>query len=373
MSLRRIRLLIWKEFLQLRQDPFLAGILVIAPIVQLIMFGYVVAVDITHLNTAILDLDRSNLSRQIDADFASSEYFTVVRRPGSEAEIRALLDQGIVQIAVVIPEGTQDALTHGTTAPIGLIVDGSDSQVSSVAGGYASQIIAGLNADRVEQLGANLAGPGVNAQVRVLYNPTVQSINTMVPGLIAVISMISLMIVMSQAVVKERESGTLVQMFVTPIHAGEYLVGKIVPYVILATIQVAIVTTVGIGWFKVPFNGNVWVVVVGMVLFMLTSIGLGLLVSLMARTRQQAQQVIMFLMLPFMILSGFIFPVQSMPPVLQAVSAMIPMTYILEVLRGAFVKGSGFADLAVPLLALAGFAIVIFGSAVIATRRRITE
>ena len=372
MSLSRIRLLIWKEFLQLRQDPFLAGILIIAPIVQLLLFGYVVAVDITHLNTAVVDLDRTTVSRQIDSSFSSSEYFTVTRRPGSEAEVRELLDRGTIQIAVVIPAGTQDALNAGTTAPIGLIVDGSDSQVSSVAGGYASQVIAELNAARIEQLGVAADAPGVDAQVRVLFNPTLASINTMVPGLIAVISMVSLMIVMSQAVVKERESGTLEQMFVTPIHAGEYIVGKITPYVMLATIQVAIVATVGIGWFKVPFNGNVWVVVVGMLLFMLTSIGLGLLVSLMANTRQQAQQVIIFLMLPFMILSGFIFPIQSMPDWLQAVSAMIPMTYILAVLRGAFVKGSGFADLAVPLFALAGFAIVLFGSAVIATRRRIT-
>jgi ABC-2 type transport system permease protein len=195
----------------------------------------------------------------------------------------------------------------------------------------------------------------------------------MVPGLVAIISMISLLIVMSQAVVKERESGTLEQMFVTPIRAGEYIIGKITPYALLAVAQMLIVASVGIGWFRVPFYGNVWVVVLGMVLFMLTSIGLGLFVSLMARTRQQAQQVMIFLMMPFMILSGFLFPIESMPGWLQPLSRAIPMTYALQVLRGVFVKGSGFADLTVPLLALAGFAVVIFGSAVVATRRRITE
>ncbi|MEA4945248.1 MAG: ABC transporter permease [Propionicimonas sp.] len=372
-SLRRLRLLIWKEFLQLRHDPFLAGILIVAPVVQLIMFGYVVAVDITHLNTAVIDLDHTVTSRAIDASFASSEYFTVTQRPGSEDEVRQLLDQGTIQLAVVIPAGTETALTQGETAPIGVIVDGSDSQVSALAGGYASQIIAGVNSARAAQLGATVAGaPGIDAQVRVLFNPTLSSINTMVPGLVAVISMLSLMIVMSQAVVKERESGTLEQMFVTPIRAGEYIIGKITPYVLLAIAQMLIVASVGIGWFKVPFAGSVWVVVVGMLLFMLTSIGLGLLVSLMAHTRQQAQQVIVFLMMPFMILSGFIFPIESMPAWLQPVSRAIPMTYALEMLRGVFVKGSGFADLATPLLALAGFGVVIFGTAVVATRRRIT-
>jgi ABC-2 type transport system permease protein len=372
MSLRRIRLLIWKEFLQLRQDPFLAGILVIAPIVQLIVFGYVVAVDITHLNTAIVDLDHTTVSRSIDSAFTSSEYFTVQQRPGTEAEIRQLMDSNTIQVAVVIPEGTQDALTRGQTAPIGVIVDGSDSQVSTVAGAYASQIVAGINTARAAQAGAVVSGPGVDGQVRVLYNPTLDAINTMVPGLIAVISMISLMIVMSQAVVKERESGTLEQMFVTPIRAGEYIIGKITPYVLLAFIQILVVAGVGIGWFHVPFAGSIWVVVVGMLLFMMTSIGLGLLVSLMATTRQQAQQVIVFLMMPFMILSGFIFPVESMPGWLQAISAAIPMTYILEVVRGAFVKGSGFADLVVPLTVLAVYGIAIFSVAVAATRRRIT-
>lgn len=371
-TLRRIGLLIWKEVLQLRQDPFLAALLLIAPIMQLLVYGYVVAVDINHLSTAVVDLDRSAASRLIDANFTSSEYFDVIEHPASEAEIRDLLDRNRIQVAVVIPEGTQDALTQGRLAPLGIIVDGSNSQVSAVAGGYASQLVATINSARLAQLGALGAGPGVDAQVRVVFNPTMNSINSMIPGLIAVIAMISLLIVMSQAVVKERESGTLEQMFVTPIRVGEYIIGKITPYILMALIQIALVAVVGIGWFKVPFYGNIWVVLVGMFLFLMTSIGMGLLVSLMASTRQQAQQVMMFMMMPFMILSGFIFPIDSMPGWLQAISAMIPLTYILEVLRGVAMKGSGFAELAGPLWVLAGFGITIFTVAVVATRRRIT-
>ncbi|MDR1711293.1 MAG: ABC transporter permease [Propionibacteriaceae bacterium] len=373
MSAKRVRLLIWKEFLQLRQDPFLAGILLAAPILQLIVFGYVVAVDISHLNTAVVDLDHTYISRQVDSAFTSSEYFTVTRRPASEGDIQELMDPGEIQLAVVIPQGTQSALAAGKTAPIGIIVDGSDSQVASVAGGYASQVIAQLNAERAALAGASLSGPGVDAEVRVLYNPTLAAINNMLPGLIAVISMISLLVVMSQAVVKERESGTLEQMFVTPIRAGEYIIGKITPYVLLAIAQIGVISSVGLGWFHVPFNGDVAVIAVAMLLFMMTSIGLGLLISLISRTRQQAIQTMIFLMLPFMILSGFIFPIESMPNWLQPLSQAIPMTYAMRVLRAVFAKGSTFADLSTELIVLAGFGVVIFTIAVAATRRRITE
>lgn len=372
MSFARIRLLMWKEFLQLRRDPMLIRLLLMMPILQLILFGYVVAAEISHLNTAIVDLDRTPVSRALESSFDSSEYFTVTQHPAQESAIRSLMDHGQIQAAIVIPEGTQDALNQGTVAPIGIIVDGSNSQVSSVAGGYASQIITLFNGDRVASLGMTANGPGIDAQVRVLFNPTLDPINTMIPGLIAVIMMTSLLATMSQAVVKERESGTLEQMFVTPIRSGEYIMGKVTPYALLATVQMIFVAVIGMLWFKVPFHGNILVVVVGLILFMLSCIGLGLLVSLMSSTRQQAQQIMIFIMLPFMILSGFIFPIEAMPAWIQPFSLLIPLTYILEVMRGAYVKGVGFADLAQPLIALALFGVIVFGTAVAATRRRIT-
>lgn len=373
MSTRRIRLLIWKEFTQLRRDPLLVRLLLLMPVVQLIMFGYVVAADIRHLTTAVVDLDRTVASRQLTDAFVGSGYFTITQRPATEDDLRPLIDRGQIQVALVIPAGTQDALTRGQVAPIGIVVDGSDSQVSSVGASYASQIIAQFNADRIAAQGITIAAPGLDAQVRVMFNPTMDSVNTMIPGLIATIMMISLMAIMSQAVVKERESGTLEQMFVTPIRATEYLVGKLTPYAALATVQMLIVAGIGTWWFRVPFNGNVWVVLVGLALFMLTCVGLGLFVSLVSRTRQQAQQAMMFIMLPTMILSGFIFPIDSMPAIIQPLTNLIPLTFALEVLRGAFVKGSGFAALAPQLWTLAGFAAVIFTASIIATRRRISE
>ncbi|MEN0070786.1 MAG: ABC transporter permease [Propionicimonas sp.] len=373
MSGRRIRTLIWKEFTQLRRDPLLLRLLMIMPIVQLILFGYVVAADVRNLATAVVDLDRTATSRELVDAFRGSGYFTIVENPTSETALQPLLDTGVVKVGVVIPEGTQDRLLSGQVADIGIVVDGSDSQVSSVASGYATQIVARENLDRPARLGVSTVGPGIDARVRVVFNPTLDPINSMIPGLIAAILLISLSAIMSQAVVKERESGTLEQLFVTPIRPPEYIIGTVTPYAVRAIAQMTIIAAVGMLWFRVPFYGDVWVVGLGLGLFLLVCIGQGLLVSLMARTRAQAIQTTLFLMLPMIVLSGFIFPIASMPAVIQPLTYLIPLRYALDVLRASFIKGSGLADLALPLLALAGFAVVIFGSAVLATRRRITE
>lgn len=370
---KHIRLLVWKEFLQLRRDPLLLRALMLMPVIQLIMFGYVVAADVNSLKTAVIDLDRTPVSRQVAASFTASDYFAVVAHPATEADLRPLMDSGRVQVAIVLTEGTQARLERGETAPIGVVVDGSDAQVASVAAGYAARIIALFNTDRLAASGLSVAAPGIDARVRVAYNPSLASVNTMIPGLIAAILLISIAVIMSQAVVRERERGTLEQMFVTPITPEEYLVGKVIPYALLAAVQALVVAVVGTLLFRVPFNGSMGVVVLGLGLFMFTAIGMGLLISLVSHTRQQAQQTVMFILIPTMLLSGFIFPVSSMPEWLQPVAAVIPLTWALEVLRGSFVKGAGFEALAVPMLALVGFGVVIFGAAVVATRRRLAE
>lgn len=366
MKSRRLRLLIWKEFVQLRRDPMFLRLSLAMPILQLLLFGYVVAADVTHVPTAIVDLDRTPASRSIEASFAASDYFTIVARPDGEHTIRPLLDRGEAALAIVIPAGTQAALDRGEATGIGIVVDGADSQTASVGTSHAVRLIAGAN-DRPE------VGPGVDARVRVVYNQSLRAINTMVPGLMVYIMLVSVLAIMSQAIVKEREQGTLEQMFVTPITPGEYLIGKTVPYTVLASVQAALVAVGGAWWLGVPFAGSAWVVVVGLGLFLLTNVGMGLLVSLASRTRQQAQQAMTFILLPTMILSGFIFPIESMPAALQPFTALIPMTHAITVVRSAFVKGAGFEALAHPLGALAAFAVVIFGAAVVLMRRRLAE
>lgn len=363
MKFRRYRLIVWKEFLQLRRDPLLLRIVFIMPVLQLILFGYVVGSDITNLPTAIVDHDNTATSRALVQAFVSSGYFKVVTQTSREADTRALFDSTKVAVAIVIDAGTQSSLLHGDTVPVGIVVDGADSKTASVASGNAAQVIAAFNARRLAALTGSTRGPTLNSQVRVLFNPSLKSVNSLVPGLMAAILMITMIAVMSQAVVRERARGTLEQMMVTPLQRGEYLLGKITPYVIIAFLQVAFVAIVGSFWFRVPFHGDVFTIGLGLGLFVFTTIGIGLLISLTSRTQQQAQQTAIFFMIPTIVLSGFMFPLEAMPRGIVLFTYLIPLRYALTVVRGSFLKGASVIDLAVPLLAMAAFSIVIFGIA----------
>lgn len=372
MNLRRYRLLVWKEFLQLRRDPLLLSIVFVMPVLQLIMFGYVVGADVTHLPTAVVDHDHTVTSRTLVHAFESSTYFDVTERPTAESALQPLFDSTRVRVAVVIDRGTEAALLRGETAEVGIVVDGADSKTASVAGGYAAQVIASLNARRISAA-ARGGGPVLDSRVRVMFNPSLRAVNAMVPGLVATILMISVMAVMSQAVVRERARGTLEQMMVTPISRAEYLAGKVTPYALIAVVQMTFIAFVGRLWFGVPFNGDLVTVPLGLTLFMFTSIGLGLLISLISRTQQQAQQMTMFYMIPVMVLSGFMFPIESMPAAIVPLTYFIPLRYALVVLRASFLKGSNVVDLWIQLVAMLAFALLIFGVAVTRFQKRLSE
>jgi ABC-2 type transport system permease protein len=370
---RRLFLIMWKELLQLRRDPFLLRLIFVMPVLQLLLFGYVVAADVRNLPMAVVDQDHTPLSRQLTNAFSASGYFTIAERPGNEIALTRLLDKGVTQVAIVIPVGMSASIERGTSVPIGIVVDGADSKTASVASGYAAQIIAEFNRRQLGLAEKEARGPGIESRVRVVFNPSLKSVNAMIPGLISAILLISMGAIMSQAVVRERARGTLEQMLVTPVTRGEYLLGKVLPYVGVAAIQASFVALIGRYWFQVPFNGHVITVIVGLGLFMLTCIGIGLLVSLVSKTQQQAQQTIMFIVLPSMVLSGFIFPIESMPAEIVPITYFIPLRYALEVMRGAFLKGASIADMSVPLLAMTAFAIVIFGAAVSRFSKRLSE
>ncbi|TDB37976.1 MAG: ABC transporter permease [Actinobacteria bacterium] len=372
MSWRRVRLLIWKEFLQLKRDRSMLPIIFIMPVLQLIMFGYVIGTDVRDIRTAVVDRDGSVESRLVIDGFTNSGFFKQVAAPATEAEMQTLIDGNKAQVAIIIPEGFSDDVHAKRATQIGIVVDGSDSKTASVASGYAGQVVASLGRQLYPSRLSASAG-GVDARVRVLFNPTLRSVNTMVPALLAFILMMSTQMTMSQAIVKERERGTLEQLFVTPIGRAEYLIGKLVPYVIIATIQITLVFTVGTIWFKVPFNGTLLVMGSGLALFALTSLGIGLMVSLLSRTRYQAQQAMTFLMVPSMMLSGFVFPLESMPAVLYPLSYLIPLRYIVVVVRSNFMKGSGFSALWPQFAAMAIFAVVVFGFGLSRFRKQLND
>lgn len=358
MAWRRIGLLIWKEFLQLKRDRSMLLIIFIMPVLQLIMFGYVIGTDVRDLRTAVLNRDGSPESQLVIDGFVNSGYFKQVATPTTDAEMQTLIDGNTAQVAIIIPEGFADSVHAKRATQVGIVVDGSDGKTASVASGYAQQVVGALSKQLYPQY---VPAGGVDARVRVLFNPTLRSVNAMVPALLAFILMMSTQTTMSQAIVKERERGTLEQLFVTPIGRVEYLIGKLVPYIIIAFIQVTIVFTIGTLYFKVPFNGSLVVLGAGLALFSLTSLGLGLMISLLSRTRYQAQQAMTFLMVPSMMLSGFVFPLESMPAWLYPLSYLIPLRYIVVIVRSNFMKGSGFAALWPQFAAMAIFAVVVFG------------
>jgi ABC-2 type transport system permease protein len=346
------------------------------PVVQLVLFGYVVGSDVRNLNLAVLDQDNSIQSHRVVDAFTSSGYFTVTARPSTDAQLKDTMDGGQAVIAITIPNGLATAVREKRPAQIGVIIDGSDSRTSQVAAGYSQGVIASLSGEFYPVPGATpgaALSAGVNTQVRVLYNPTLRAVNTMVPALLAFILLMSTQNLMSQAIVKERERGTLEQLFVTPIGKADYLLGKVLPYVGVGVIQVVVTFAVGILWFQVPFAGSLWIIGLGLLLFMLSALGLGMIVSLMSRTRQQAQQTSMFLQMPSMMLSGFMFPIDAFPRWLYYLTFLIPLRYILVIVRSNFIKGSTFAALWPQFLAMALFSIAIFIFGLTRFRKRLAD
>lgn len=366
MSWHRIRILIWKEFQQLKRDRSMLPILFVMPIIQLVLFGYVVGSDIRNLQLAVLDNDHTPESRRVVEAFTSSSYFNLSTRCENEDDVKHALDGGKAAVAIEIPKGLGDAVRGGRPAQIGVVVDGSDSRVSGVGNGYSQAIISNLNAELYPQRGSGgspagaSAGGIVDAQVRVIYNPAMRAVNTMVPALLALILLMSTQNLMAMAIVKERERGTLEQLFVTPIGRAEYLLGKLLPYAGVAFVQVAVTFVVGTLWFRVPYRGSLPVLGGGLMLFMLSALGLGMIVSLMSQTRQQAQQTSMLLQMPQMMLSGFMFPIDAFPHWLYNVTYLIPLRYILVILRSDFLKGSSFSALWMHFAGLGLFSAGIF-------------
>jgi ABC-2 type transport system permease protein len=362
-----------KEFLQLSRDRALLPILFIMPILQLVFFGYVVGLDVRNLQTAMVDEDGTAISHQLADAFSGSAYFTIVARPSAEASVQPLMDGSTAQVAIVIPKGFATLVRAGRAAPLEIVVDGSDSKVSQVAAAYSQQIVADVSRTLYASNQPAAAVASIDTRVRVLYNPSLASVNVMVPALMAFILQLSTMLVMSQAVVRERERGNLEQLFTTPIRRSEYLVGKIAPYMAVAVVQVTAVFTVGTLLFGVPFNGSLAVIALGLGLFMFTTVGLGLFISTISHTRQQAQQATIFVLLPSIVLSGFIFPIESMPPAIQLLTYVIPLRYIVVIMRSNFLKGASIAQLWPQFLGLTIFAVAVFGASLSRFRKRLAD
>ena len=345
-----------KELLQLRRDPKILPILFIAPVIQLTLLGYAATTDIRRVELAVCDLDRTAASRELVARFTSSTYFALVAAVDSQEGFTPLLQSGRARVALTIPAGFAADRLAGRPGQVQLVADGADAMSGTVGLGYASTVL------QADSAAAGVV-PLVELRPTVLYNPDLVSKNFMIPGILGLIIMIMTTMLTAMAIVRESELGTMEQLLVTPLTPGQLIVGKLVPYALVGFVEVFTVLPVAVFWFGVPLRGSPVTLMLLTLPYMLCTLGLGLLISTLARTQQQAMMLAAFVfIMPQMLLSGFAFPIQNMPEVFRALTYLVPLRYYLVILRGVFLKGVGLAVLwpqAASLLALAAVILLV--------------
>jgi ABC-2 type transport system permease protein len=357
--------LLVKELLQLKRDPKILPILFIAPVVQLTILGYAATTDVRRVELAVCDLDRSFASRELVDAFTTSTYFRRVADVAAADELDPWLDSSRARIALIVPAGFAAARAAGRPATVQLVADGSDAMVGTLGLGYAQSTLQRV----AEEDGFRLP---VELRPQLRYNPDLVSRYFMVPAVLAMIIMIMTMMLSSMALVREIELGTMEQLLVTPLSPGAIIVGKLVPYALIGAVEILTALPVVLFWFRVPMRGSFLTLAALTVPFMLCTLGLGLLVSTLARTQQQAMMITTFVfMMPQIYLSGFIFPIQNMPKAFQVVTYAVPLRYYVQVLRGVFLKGVGLEVLWPQGLAMLGLGLAILTLARIRFRRRL--
>jgi ABC-2 type transport system permease protein len=356
---KRVWFLFYKELIQVLRDKRLRITLIFPPIFQLIVFGYAANLDVKHINTAVRDLDQSVESRELIARFGSSKYFDILSYPQTPKEIEALIQKGEVVLSIEIPSDFSRKLKKGSTASVQVILDGTESNTAMIALGYLSQILSEFSTaimiKRLNREGmVGFEEAGVELEHRIWFNPNAESRLFYVPGVIASIAFLLPIILTAQAIVREREMGTLEQIMVTPIRSWELMLGKTLPFAMIGLLDAIMIALIGIFWFEVPLRGNPFILLLGSILFLMSSVGIGLFISTISSTQQQAQISTFFFMMPAFILSGFAFPLENMPEWLQTITYANPLRYFLIIIRGVFLKGNGLDILWLEMLALAG-------------------
>lgn len=357
-SLERIREMVRKEFLQLFRDPRMWRVVFIAPVLQLVVFGYAVSTDIRETSTFVIDHSRSQESRELVDAFTASGYFRVVGRSQRPADAVRALDREDALVALVIPVDFAARLRDGHGATVQLLLDGAQSNTATVAQGYAERIVQNFAARHAS--GTTLA---IDLRERAWFNPDLASRNYNVPAVAGAIIFLICLLLTSLAVVREREIGTLEQLMVSPLSAAELIAGKTVPFAIIGLADVVLVTVAALFWFRVPLVGSFPLLLFASLLFILSSLGVGLLISTVSKTQQEAFMTSFLVFMPTILLSGLMFPVGSMPELFQWLTLVNPMRHYLDIVRGIFLKGAGVIALWPQYLALLALGAGLLGFA----------
>jgi ABC-2 type transport system permease protein len=369
--------IIRKEFLQLKRDPRLLPIIFIAPVFQLLLLGYAANLDVKNIRMVICDLDKSVMSRELVSEFKQSGYFVPVSTISDPRKIDHYLDYGRASMALVIPENFAERIQAGKSSQLQIIVDGAEAAFASSSLQYASIIISRYSQSIVLQIlektrGAGFSIPRVNPEIRLWYNPELKSRNFFIPGVLSLLLMVMTMLLTSLAIVKEKEMGTMEQLIVTPIKPYTLIIGKLAPFVIIAIIDTILVLVVAGFWFRVPVKGSILLLFGLTIIFLMTTLGLGLFISTVSKTQQQAMMTAMvFVMQPMIMLSGFVFPIENMPRAIQLLTYLLPLRYFIVIIRGIFLKGVGFYELWDQALVLLLFGIGILSLSVFRFRKKV--
>jgi len=359
MILGRIRRVFVKELIQTLRDKRVRMTLIIPPIFQLIIFGYAANLDVKHIRTAVRDLDQSVDSRDVISRFRQSKYFDILFYPQRQQDTERLILNGDVVLSLEIPPDFSRKLKKGDTATVQILVDGTESNAAMIALGYVSKILGDYSTsimihrlNREGRIGFEEAG--VELEHRIWFNPNLESRLFYVPGVIASIAFLIPVILTAMAIVREKEIGTLEQIMVTPIRSWELMVGKTLPFALIGLLDVVMIALIGVFWFEIPLRGNPLVLLCGAVLFLVSSVAIGLFISTISSTQQQAEISTFFFTMPAFVLSGFAFPIDNMPGWIQPLTYAIPLRYFLVIIRGVFLKGVGLDILWPQMAALAG-------------------
>ena len=346
----RITALIVKEFLQVFRDPRMKFVIFVSPIVQIMIFGYAATMDITNIPTAVYDLDNTKQSRDIIREFSYSKYFDIQRYLQKESDINYVMNRATIKAVIKFNRGFAQDLTGNNTAQMQIIVDGTDSNAAQIILGYAGTIVSNYNAKILQQraeifLKRKDIYPVVDLRERRWFNENLESKNFYLPGVVAMIVTLMSLILTSMAIVREKEIGTMEQLIVSPIKPIELILGKITPFGIIAVVQMVMITTVGVLWFKIPLRGSIPLLFGSTLIYLLTSLGIGLFISTISATQQEAMMSVFLFYFPAILLSGFAYPVANMPHWVQAITIVNPLKYYLVILRSIFLKGVGVSML----------------------------
>jgi ABC-2 type transport system permease protein len=374
---QRILAIIQKEFSQALRDRVTLGIMLLMPLLQLILFGYAINTNVRHIATAVADQSQDQSSRDYLNAMVNSGYFDIVEMAPDQDGVTRAIDAGQARVGNVIPPDFADHVQRGDAQAL-VLVDGSDFFTSQSANAYATiigqEFAIQIVMNRITAGGAAATAhtlPALNALIRVLYNPDMKDLWFIIPWMAAMLLQTQSLILTAAAVVREREAGTIEQILVTPIRPIELMIGKIVPYIVIAMVNMLTVIAIGVFWFGVPFQGSFWLFISLSFLYVFSGLGLGLLVSSISQNQRQAQQLIMLFMMVSLLLGGFIFPRYTMPPLVRAIGNLFPMTYFVPISRGIITKGIGFSVISGQVLSLAVYILIVMFLAALTFRKRL--